>query len=452
MAHPKHLSLIKQGVEGWNKWRSEYPEISPDLSEAALQGADLRGINLKDARLEKVNLTGANMGSLEVEPGSNDLILSDLRGADLRDADLNEVDLMGANLSKANLHGSNLIDSEVSLANFNEANLSDADLSGIRAVTANFSGANLRRATIEVCTLGQSNLSDADLTDADLIEANLRSTDFTRANLSRAQLWDSNLMDSNLEEAILSEASLERANLTRATLRGANLCAANLKGALLIETDFTDADLTGCSVYGSAVWGITGTPRKQESLIITPEDEPTIMVDDLQVAQFIYLLLNHENLRQVLNSVMERGVLILGRFGGGGIEVLHAVAEKLREMKYLPMIFDFERQRDRTYTEIIKTLVGLSRFVVVDLSGPSVPQELYATVPHFKIPFVPILEKGRRPYAMFADILEYDWVIKPVVEFDTAPTLIQLLPSKIVEPAEKRHEKRQRLLREIYDR
>ena len=35
----------------------------------------------------------------------------------------------------------------------------------------------------------------------------------------------------------------------------------------------------------------------------------------------------------------------------------------------------------------MKTLVGLSRFVIVDLSGPSVPQELYATVPHFKVPF-----------------------------------------------------------------
>ena len=95
------------------------------------------------------------------------------------------------------------------------------------------------------------------------------------------------------------------------------------------------------------------------------------------------------------------------------------------------------------------TALGLSRFIIVDLSGPSVPQELYSTVPHFKIPFVPILEKGNRKYEMFSDILEYDWVMKPIIEFDTTESLIDSIPSKIVMPAEKRLEKRQRLLLEL---
>jgi hypothetical protein len=139
----------------------------------------------------------------------------------------------------------------------------------------------------------------------------------------------------------------------------------------------------------------TNKDTKQLNLVITQENEPIVTVDDIEVAQFIYLLIRHEKLRKVINSVAEKGVLILGRFGGGGIEVLRAVADKLRKMKYLPIIFDFDRPRNRNYTETIKTLTGLSRFVVVDLSGPSVPQELYATVPHFKIPFVPILEKKK---------------------------------------------------------
>src|SRR5258708_38478353 len=101
----------------------------------------------------------------------------------------------------------------------------------------------------------------------------------------------------------------------------------------------------------------------------------------------------------VFNGVKERGVLILGRFGGGGLEVLQAIAAKLREEKYLPIIFDFERPQDRNYTETVKTLAGLARFIIADLSGPSVPQELYATVPHFKIPFVPIIEASRKPYS-----------------------------------------------------
>ena len=218
----------------------------------------------------------------------------------------------------------------------------------------------------------------------------------------------------------------------------------------MVETKLEGADLSYSCVYGISVWNLkTDEETKQLSLVITDADEPVVTVDNLEVAQFIYLLLKHENLRKVLNSVKEKGVLIFGRFGGGGIEVLRAVAEKLREMKYLPIIFDFDRPRDRTYTETVKTLAGLSRFVVVDLSGPSVPQELYATVPHFKIPFIPILEKGKRQYAMFADILEYDWVVKPIVEFDTTESLINN-SINIVNPAEKRHKKRQKLLIELF--
>src|SRR5262245_25105444 len=178
--------------------------------------------------------------------------------------------------------------------------------------------------------------------------------------------------------------------------------------------------------------------------------QSTITVDDLEIAQFIYLLLNHKKLRNVINSVTERGVLILGRFGGGGLEVLQSVAIKLREERYLPIIFDFDRPTDRNYTETVKTLVGLSRFVIVDLSGPSVPQELYATVPHFKIPFVPLLEDARRLYAMSVDIFEYPWVVRPPVSFHSIDDLKEKIPGSIIAPAEKKFKERQALLDQVF--
>lgn len=186
-------------------------------------------------------------------------------------------------------------------------------------------------------------------------------------------------------------------------------------------------------------------------MIITQPVEATITVDDIHVAQFIYLLVNYKNLRSVLDSATKRGVLILGRFGGGGIEVLREIGNALRQLGYLPIIFEFKRPEDRTYTETIRALAGLARFVVVDLSGPSVPQELYATVPHLKIPFVPILEKGRQPYSMFVDLLEYEWVLGPNVEFESTAALIKELQEKIVSPAEKRIETRQAKLKELFD-
>ncbi len=110
-----------------------------------------------------------------------------------------------------------------------------------------------------------------------------------------------------------------------------------------------------------------------------------------------------------------------------------------------------KRPTDLNYTETIKTLVGLARFVIVDLSGPSVPQELYATVPHFKIPFVPILEEGRKKYAMFADLLEYPWVLEPV-EFGNRQHLLELMPSEIIAPAEKEAKDRQERRRQLFNR
>jgi hypothetical protein len=47
MANPEHLEILKQGVERWNTWRKERPDVGPDLRGAHLQmrlsGADLLG-------------------------------------------------------------------------------------------------------------------------------------------------------------------------------------------------------------------------------------------------------------------------------------------------------------------------------------------------------------------------------------------------------------------------
>lgn len=44
MANQEHLDLLKKGVEGWNQWREEHPEIEPDLSGANLEGLASQGL------------------------------------------------------------------------------------------------------------------------------------------------------------------------------------------------------------------------------------------------------------------------------------------------------------------------------------------------------------------------------------------------------------------------
>jgi hypothetical protein len=41
MANEEQLEILKQGVEAWNKWREDNPEIKIDLSGANLSEADL---------------------------------------------------------------------------------------------------------------------------------------------------------------------------------------------------------------------------------------------------------------------------------------------------------------------------------------------------------------------------------------------------------------------------
>jgi hypothetical protein len=54
-------------------------------------------------------------------------------------------------------------------------------------------------------------------------------------------------------------------------------------------------------VYGVSVWDIkVNDGTKQQNLIITDRGEPVITVDSSKVAQFIYLLFNNQEIRDVI--------------------------------------------------------------------------------------------------------------------------------------------------------
>src|SRR5437763_1019012 len=81
------------------------------------------------------------------------------------------------------------------------------------------------------------------------------------------------------------------------------LTKADLRRSSLVDTNLSHANLTNCSVYGISVWNVQTEGAIQDDLVITRRDEPLITVDNLEVAQFIYLLLNNQRIRQVINTV-----------------------------------------------------------------------------------------------------------------------------------------------------
>ena len=94
MANDEHVAILKQGVDAWNKWRRENPEVRPNLSEADLSEADLINANLQGADLSGANLQGANLSLAylkETNLGGANLSSANLQGADLSDAKLSDV-------------------------------------------------------------------------------------------------------------------------------------------------------------------------------------------------------------------------------------------------------------------------------------------------------------------------------------------------------------------------
>jgi transcriptional regulator with XRE-family HTH domain len=155
----------------------------------------------------------------------------------------------------------------------------------------------------------------------------------------------------------------------------------------------------------------------QNDLVITEPNHPAITTDNLEVAQFLHLLLTNKKLRDVIDTITSTVVLILGRFTPERKRVLDRLKVLCREHRLLPVLFDFEGPRNRNITETVQTLAYLSRFIIADITSPrSSPQELQATVPNPKVPFVPLLSTGQKPWGMFSDLAEYPWVL-PVQKY-----------------------------------
>ena len=204
----------------------------------------------------------------------------------------------------------------------------------------------------------------------------------------------------------------------------------------LVGTNFTGADLTGCRVYGISAWDLKLDEAEQKDLIIT-RGEPEITVDNLEVAQFIYLLLNNERIRHVIDTITSKVVLILGRFTPERKVVLDALREELRRRDYTPVLFDFDKPASKDLTGTVQTLAHMARFVIADLTDPSsVPHELAMVVPGTVVPVQPVLLEGQREYAMFVDLRRrYHWVLEPY-SYASPERLIADLSEGVIVPAE----------------
>ena len=53
MANPEHLVKLKEGVEVWNQWRQQNPDIRPNFHSGDLTGIDLSTVVPGSSMVEK---------------------------------------------------------------------------------------------------------------------------------------------------------------------------------------------------------------------------------------------------------------------------------------------------------------------------------------------------------------------------------------------------------------
>jgi uncharacterized protein YjbI with pentapeptide repeats len=392
MANREHVEIVLNGPEAVRAWRDLNPDCFLDLVDANLSATDLRGSQLSN---------------------------SDFSGADLSGVNLRRAVLRNARFSNATFRDTNLREADLTYADLRGVNLDRRSNSNLKYAT--FTGANLEGATLHY--------------------AYMRAAVFSRANLTGVQCHNATFNYSDLSGAVLRNAHLSRSNFYQTDCRNADFTGALLEGASLVDAKIGGTVFDDCKVYGLSAWRLDGTPASQKNLRVTCSDEPLVTVDQVEVAQFVYMLLNNEHMRQVIDTVTSKVVLILGRFTPERKKVLDGVRNALRQKNFVPIMFDFARSDSRDFTETIKTLAAMSRFVIADITNPSsCPLELQATVPDYMIPFVPLLQRGQRPFAMFVDLQrKYDWVLDVLI-YDSSEDLVKHLEEAVVLPALRKHE------------
>jgi len=292
---------------------------------------------------------------------------------------------------------------------------------------ADLRGARLNGACFDPGARGWTGLKGAQLAAAHLAGARLPA-----ARLMGADLGGADLRGAVLAGADLSDARLHGADLSGADLRDADLSRANLVGACI-----DGAWLDGARVHGVAAWDLRGEPASSAGLRLGA-DGASLTVDDIRVAQFLYLLLSNPRVRDVLDTVTRKVVLLLGRFSAQRKPVLDALREALRAEGFVPVLFDFAPSDQRDLTETVTLLARLARFVVADLSDPaSVPQELQAIAPQVAVPIRLIIQADQQPYAMARDLAKYPWVIAPY-RYQGPAELLAALRTEVVDAAEAR--------------
>lgn len=273
---------------------------------------------------------------------------------------------------------------------------------GVNFSDVDFNCSSFRNSTFCDCTF-----DGAKITFSDLVDAYFQSCTFKNVNMRVCKIGNAHFIDCIFEDSDLSYCSAENTSF-----HGSSFKNTALENISFVKSDFSNTVLDGCRVYGISSWNLNLDNSEQRNLVITKKNEPEITVDNIELAQFLYLMINNENLRNIINTITSKVVLILGNFSPERKEVLDNIRVQLRSYDLIPVMFDFNKPNFRNLTETVITLASMSKFIIADITSPrSIPHELATLVKEFpSIAVYPTIQGIETEYGMFQDLTNYPWV------------------------------------------
>lgn len=208
MANSQHYEILFSGVDKWNLWRKQNPDVKPDLSRDSLRkriiynkDGSIKAIRDPFERItDNLDLSGINFSKTDLH-GRN-LSGAYLPRSDLTGANLFSTMLVGANLDGAVLEKASLMFTDLSLASLKESNFYDASISISSFQEANLRGSKMRASTIDRCLFVGSDLTETDLRGATIFGGDFRPSETVRisepysgADVNAAMFGDTCFLD-----------------------------------------------------------------------------------------------------------------------------------------------------------------------------------------------------------------------------------------------------------------
>lgn len=275
---------------------------------------------------------------------------------------------------------------------FTRADLSGLDLTEFKS----FKGYNFGKVNFSHCNLKGIDFSGSNLRRSNFSNCNMRLAKFDNCNLDLAYLVHANLNKSSFKSCSLINSNLSNCELFQANFSNANLSGSSLMWAQLIETVFVNATLSNCRVYGASIWNSNFENATQFNILINKRNEYDISVDNIEIAQFLYLITSNKKIKDVIETLTSKVVLILGRFTSGRKSVLDKIKNELIRLNYVPVIFDFQKPVNKDFIEPVLLLAHLAKFVLADFSDSNIIlEEVPLIAQNTSVVIVPIIEESQ---------------------------------------------------------